>query len=335
MGEPRKAVSRRRSSVTRFVMAALVGAVAIWAWASARTNKRTANAVEDFDQLISMGTNELNRLDIGRMNLLCVERLRGGDGSKVRANLAELDRMVRQVRAETERHYRKFQTKPEEFNRSDAYFRMLCLVTVLQQDFGVRYSPSRARPNDGPSEPNEAFFADSRDIFLHGLLGPERTGTCASLPVLYTAVGRRLGYPLKLVVTRNHLFVRWEDSRERLNIEATSEGLTTYDDDYYRRWPFPMSPEEEQAERYLQSLTPAEELAVFLSLRTNCLLATERFREALECQEHACRLAPHSPSQRQLLEHARAGANKSSDSRLSQISSRNWEVEHHQSTQNP
>ena len=29
-------------------------------------------------------------------------------------------------------------------------------------------------------------------------------GTCSSLPVLQVAVGRRLGYPLKLVTTKGH-----------------------------------------------------------------------------------------------------------------------------------
>ena len=168
MGESRKAVRRRRSSVTKFVIAAFVGALAILAWASGRTNKRVPDAVESVAHLISTGTNELNRLDIERMNLLCVEGLRGGDGAKVRADLAELDRMARQVRTETERHYPKFQSTPEEFNRSEGYFRMLCLVTVLQQDFGVRYSPNRARPSDGSIELNETFFSNPRDIFLHG-----------------------------------------------------------------------------------------------------------------------------------------------------------------------
>jgi hypothetical protein len=199
----------------------------------------------------------------------------------------------------------RFQRAPGEFNSSEAYFRMLCLVTMLQQDFGVRYSPNRAKPSDGPVEPNEAFFADARDIFLHGLLGPRRTGTCASLPVLYVAVGRRLGYPLKLVAAKNHLFVRWESERERLNIEATTQGLTTFDDDYYRRWPFPMTPDEERAERYLISLSPAEELSVFLSLRTQCLLAAGRWDEAIFSQEQVRRLAPHSVIQRELLERMR------------------------------
>jgi len=253
-----------------------------------------------------MTSDELRHVEIGLLNLRCATGLPGTDTMDVETAVTELDRMARGVKTETVGHSRKFQANPKEFNGSEAYFRMLCLVTVLQQDFRVRYSPNRAKPSDGAIEPNETFFADSRDIFLHGLLGTKRTGTCASLPVLYVAVGRRLGYPLKLVAAKNHLFVRWENERERLNIEATTQGLTTFDDDYYRRWPFPMTPEEERTERYLTSLTPAEELSVFLSLRTQCLLAAGRWTEALSSQERVCRLAPYSVTHREILERVRS-----------------------------
>jgi hypothetical protein len=54
-------------------------------------------------------------------------------------------------------------------------------------------------------------------LFLHGLT-QGRGGTCLSMPVAYVAVGRRLGYPLKLVTAKGHLFARWEslDGKERL-----------------------------------------------------------------------------------------------------------------------
>ena len=261
-----------------------------------------------FSRLLASESHELSDVDIGLLNLRCATGLPGTGTMGIEAVVMELDLMSRRVKAETEKHYGKYQANPKEFNQSEAHFRMLCLVTVLQQDFGVGYNPERARPSDGAIEPNETFFADSRDIFLHGLLGAKRTGTCASLPVLYVAVGRRLGYPLKLVAAKNHLFVRWESEREKLNIEATTQGLTTFEDDYYRRWPFPMTPEEERTERYLTSFTPAEELSVFLSLRTQCLLTAGRWTEALTSQEQVCRLAPHSATQREILDRVRSQA---------------------------
>ena len=110
---------------------------------------------------------------------------------------------------------------------------MLMMAVVLYEDFSVRYNPERISA-PGAVDPNDHFFADSRDIFLHGLLLPSLnpqlstlnlpTGTCSSLPVLYIAIGRRLGYPLKLATTKSHLFIRWEGAGERFDLEATGRG---------------------------------------------------------------------------------------------------------------
>src|SRR5205085_7410862 len=101
-------------------------------------------------------------------------------------------------RSETERHFYRFRANPAEFENSEGYFRMLMMAVVLYEDFGVRYNPARISA-PAPSEDDDHFFFDSRDVFLHGLLGSTRSGTCSSMPVLYVAIGRRLGYPLKLV----------------------------------------------------------------------------------------------------------------------------------------
>jgi len=225
------------------------------------------------------------------MNLLCAQGLPGAEGFDLEVSLAELDKMAARVRSETERQLYRFQKHPAEFEYSEAFFRMLMLAVVLAEDFGVRYAPARigtaadARAGDG-------FFADAQDVFLLGLTGPRRQGTCSSLPVLQVAVGRRLGYPLKLVTTKGHLFVRWEGAGERFNIEAAGNGVNRFTDDYYRHWPLETTPAEEAAEGYLKSLTPPEELAAFLSIRGMCLRERGRLTEAAEACAAAARLAP-------------------------------------------
>jgi hypothetical protein len=37
----------------------------------------------------------------------------------------------------------------------------------------------------GEATSTTSFFQDSRDLFLHGLCGERRMGTCSSMPVLY------------------------------------------------------------------------------------------------------------------------------------------------------
>jgi hypothetical protein len=91
----------------------------------------------------------------------------------LKASLAQLDRMAARVRSETERHLYRFQRNPAEFENSEGFFRMLMLAVVLYEDFGVRYNPARMS-TPGALDPHDHFFADSRDVFLHGMLAGRR-----------------------------------------------------------------------------------------------------------------------------------------------------------------
>lgn len=245
------------------------------------------------NELLALPRKQIEACDVARLNLLCAEGLPGAENLNVSAGLSTLDQWARPVDSETRRHLYRFHRNPAEFERSEAKFRMLMLGVVLQSNLGIRYNPERIRPV-GVFEPNHIFFADSRDVLLHGLIGERRMGTCSSLPVLYLAVGRRLGYPLKLVQTMTHLFVRWDSPAERFNVEATGRGVGWHDDAYYKKWPFPVSEDEVAALGLLKSMSPTEELAQFLSIRSACLMAAGRGEEAISCQEQALRLDPGS-----------------------------------------
>jgi len=262
-------------------------------WVSAAC--RGGQSLED---LLDMSASQLCHADIAEMNLLCATGLPGAEDLSVGRCLATLDAWARRVRRETDRHLYRFRQAPAEFNHSEGCFRMLMLVTVLQQDFGVRYSPDRIRGID---------FRDSRDLFIHGLLEEPHTGTCASMPVLYVAAGRRLGYPLKLVLTHGHVFARWDGAagRDRFNVECASRGMLSFPDEYYKTWPTPLTDEQVRKGRYLLSLGAAEELAVFAESRGHCLLDNGRTREARMAYEHACRLDPLSPGHWGWLDDAR------------------------------
>jgi len=259
------------------------------------SRESTESLSEAFDALVRMERPTLAKLDIARMNLLCAEGLPGAEQLDVNSAIAELDRMATRVGSETDRHLYRFRQNPVAFDNSEGFFRMTMLMVVLTEDFRVAYVPdkqvasSEARMGDG-------FFANSADVFLHGLTGDRRQGTCSSLPVLYVAVGRRLGYPLKLVTTKGHMFVRWEDTTERFNFEAAGNGANHFSDDYYRHWPMETSEQEIAAEGYLKSLSPPEELGVFLSIRAMCLRESGRYGEAAEVFELAARFAPRVKS---------------------------------------
>jgi len=291
--------SRRVSWIVGFgvvVFALVCSVVGIWRSRHAQPEtfvgkKLEAAAPGTLAELLTIPADKLGQLDIAVLNLLCAQGLPGAEKLDAAQDLTVLDSWAQRVKTETERHLYRFRANPAEYENSEAYFRMLIMSVVLYEDFGIRYNPSRiALPSD--LTVNDHFFADSQDIFLHGLLGSRRMGTCSSMPVLYAAIGRRLGYPLKLVTTKAHLFLRWEDGRERFDLEATGRGMNRYDDEHFKQWPFPVSDEEIRTEGYLKSLTAAEELAVFLSLRANCLREAGQFQEAAACYTQAARLAP-------------------------------------------
>ena len=242
------------------------------------------------DDLLQMTPEQLASVDIAELNLLCATGLPGGENIDISRCLRKLDEWATKVRADTERHlYRAHDPKwADHYKHSENWLRAEFLAQVLQEDCGVHYNMERMRNID---------FTKSKDLFIHGMIDDTNGGTCTSMPVLYVAVGRRLGYPLKLVQTKAHVFVRWDDGKECFNIETTSNGgAAGYPDDYYRTWPEKWTDAEANANRYLISLSPAEELAQFMANRGHCLLDNGRAKEAFDAYAVAQKLAPHDPA---------------------------------------
>jgi hypothetical protein len=228
--------------------------------------------------------------DLALLNLLCDPSLERDEIAKY---LLMVDAMAEAVRKETEREQARYISKPTEYS-SEVEWRLCMLSTVLGQDFNVKYDPKLSSPEMLES-PINVFFAEPRKVFITGCLGPERVGTCSSLPVLYVAVGRRLGYPLHLVATKGHLFARWDDGAgTMMNMEAAnSGGFTTHSDDHYRNWPRRVSKEEEIARGYLKNLSTNEAFANFLSIRSAVLQAAGNLPESAFAAASAYRLAPN------------------------------------------
>jgi hypothetical protein len=240
-----------------------------------------------------MSSEEFSRLDVAIVNLACAADLPDTAVLDVEECLRKLDCWAILTRQFTEQRLPRFFRKRENYYHSEAYFRVLAMVTVLQRDLGLRYNPEKV--------PSESVFS-SADSFLHGAVLGEG-GTCASIPVVYAAVGRRLGYPIKLVSARGrmsgHLFARWDEpGRERFNIEATNRGLTCPPDTYYREGEYLLSPEEEVAGGYLQSMTPCQELATFLLQRGFQLADAGINDKTAEAFGWASALVPHLTSYR-------------------------------------
>ena len=163
----------------------------------------------------------------------------------------------------------------------------------------MRYNPKWEDLSPEAPIPPE-FGADANDVFIHAIINGIG-GTCSSLPVLYVAVGRRLGYPLKLVKAYGHIFFRWDDPAgehfehpDRFNVEATGPGIHFLSDDFYKTWPHEIKDEDIEAGIFLKSLSPAEELAEALACRAKCLRKNGNLSDAAGIYGWVVGLAPHN-----------------------------------------
>ena len=265
---------------------------------------KTARKAKTLDELLKTPPEQLADVDIAEVNLLCAMGLPGAEKLDIDHCLATLDRWAARVKFETDRHLYRV-TDPryaDHYRRSEAYLRAEMLVQALYEDLGVKYDMTAKDNFD---------FDNSRVAFIHGMIpAPGQTvfdtpgGTCASMPVMYVAVGRRLGYPLKLVTTNAHVFVRWDGKdhpnpawRRRFNMEGTN-GFSSYPDDHYKTWPFKLTDHQVRVNGYLLSLTPMEEFAMFLAARGHCGVDNKQPTFAARCYENAYRYDIRRPCYR-------------------------------------
>jgi len=252
--------------------------------------RQSGAALPPFSALLDLPPEKTADFDTATLDLLCGSGLPGTEDIEPASCLARLGAMAARVASETARNLPRFQANPAEYRNSEAFYKMGMLVTVVREDFDTRYNPALI------SAPGDSFFSDASDVFIQGLLSDKKLGTCSSMPVLYTAVARRLGYPVFLVAAKGHLFCRWDGAGERMNFEGTGQGVLCHPDSYYKNWPRPISDAELARSAYLKNLSPRQELAVFLLARAECLLAADRKTEALLAAAAAMRQAESTPS---------------------------------------
>ena len=105
-------------------------------------------------------------LPLDLLNLLCASGLPDTAILDIDACLKMTGRLwAAHVGRESERNYHRFQSRSGmQYRHSEAYYRVIMLVTVLQEDCGVRYDPDCVK---------SSLFLDSGEGFLaRAALGP-------------------------------------------------------------------------------------------------------------------------------------------------------------------
>lgn len=231
-----------------------------------------------------MSPGELAGVDVAAVNLACAAGLPGAENLDVAGCLATLDKWTDTVRRYTRDATRDYYADPTYYHDHKGFFCLLSMITMLKRGLGVTYQPTAVGNYD---------FSDSRDDLLHGLL-TRKLGTCASLPVLFVAIGRRLDYPVHLAVAKGHVFCQWVNpDGSRLNFEGSGPGGGEMrPDEHFHRWPRLMTAADLASGLYLRPLVPVEQFALFLETRGHCWADNGRFAEARVAYEQAGRVAP-------------------------------------------
>jgi hypothetical protein len=235
-----------------------------------------------YESWCSLSDDDLAKRDIAEVNLFAAYNLPFAGKLDVPALQKKLDDWADLVDSAIRRAWKR-RVRGECSHLTGDQFRMLVLVTTLQRDLGAKYNLAFSE--------GEYDGTDSRNLFLHGIL-QGRGGTCVTMPVLYAAIGRRLGYPIRLVNVKQHTFCRWDEPGQRFNIEATCRGFRSPSDEHYRMWPLPISERELEKGGYLRSLAPRQELAFFLSQRGHCWFEHLQAFWAAEAHYWAHKTAP-------------------------------------------
>ena len=298
-------------------------------WAGDATNQVGSNTAHvnhepeprSLAELLSLTPEQLEKVDVARIDLLCAEGLTGSEDLDVDYCIRTLDQWAGYVQNETKRNQHLFDEHPEHFKNSLAQYRMAMLATVLSQDLRIRYNPEREKQLENGHKfrsdlDENDFFGDSRDVFIHGLIGVGHYGTCASMPFLYVAIARRLGYPVTLATTATHFYVRYEEGGgKHLNVEATEHRafLTPSDAEYRNPWELHLSDEEVDGMRYLQPLSNREILGHALLTRSAVLRSTKHYDMQAETWATAAQYLPDTPIWKEIIHDMQAIARNDSE----------------------
>ena len=218
-------------------------------------------------ELMEIPGGDWERVDIGRMNLICARDADGTDRIDVERMVKMLDKWAEIAKAAEERYRKSFESHPERYDNSYAKYRAVNLALTVKEDLQCRYQKSLITSGAMDDIHSPRFFRNPDDVFISGLL-LNRRGTCSSFPVLLVALGRRLGYPLYLKTTLGHMFCCWDDGTERFNLDTNGDAVDTPPDEYYLTDPrFGLkgrSLDVLQRKRKMVNLTNQEALGIFI-----------------------------------------------------------------------
>ncbi len=232
------------------------------------------------DQLMALTDAELEKVDPLIVNLTVARGIPEFEKLDVKRYVEVVDGWAKEIQFDIDRHRYRFEQDPAQFNHSEPQYKIEWLISDIYTVFKIDYDIL------------DFDFSDASNLFLNGIVD-RRLGTCVSLPMLHVAIGWRLGMPINPVTVPTHVFARYDDGKDRINIEATGYGDQKPDAFYEERYFISQRCKERGAE--MASLTPRQTLAIVLLARASYWKAVGNAEKYLEDALRANILYPAYP----------------------------------------
>ena len=118
-----------------------------------------------------------------------------------------------------------------------------------------------------------------------------KKGNCLGLSLLYLTLAERLGLPIYGVRAPEHVFVRYDNGKTRINIETTEKGKE-YEDSHYEEM-FMLHPTYRNYNFYLRNLVKRELIGVFLDNLGAAYYGKGMYDEAIAEYKKALEINPN------------------------------------------
>ena len=226
------------------------------------------------EQFLTMSSEELGRTDPLVMNLVVAKGIPSLANLDIGYYAALADEWANDIRHRLPGMEPHFHRSPADWKNDIRFFRLGIVCWYVDEVLKVTYPDELANAED-------RIYVDPLNVFVNGLM-ERRRGSCASMPVLYVALGWRLGWPVSLACANNHLFCRYDDGEVTHNIEATTfgrGGFRSHPDEYYReQWHIPEIAVACGSD--LRAVTRREMLGLFVGIRAMHFWFNRQNREA-------------------------------------------------------
>jgi len=169
-----------------------------------------------FAGFISSSDEVVDAHDIAEVDLRCSLGLIENIDHLYRDCLGLIGEWSTQLVDYTNNNYRLFESEPESFENSHEMYQAIAMVQFVQTALRVHYNMEFAE--------GEYNAIDSRNLFLTGVL-TGHGGTCVTLPVLYAALGQRVGYPIAVASNWEHFYCVWGEGPNSFCLEAAGNGF--------------------------------------------------------------------------------------------------------------